>query len=193
MASFSEPASTCPTRENRARMPTEPPYPAPGSRTKPPSTGAYWKYELSRSFSKSSHQIHPGLGASHSAVSCRVGKTVMTAAPLFPSLVAMIRAVPAACPLTTPVADTVAISGFRLVHEMSRPVTGRPFASLGRAISCWLSPTRRLSAEGPTRTSATEALEGAGETPVGAQPAPETAPIVAATSKSKQARADLTW
>src|SRR6202795_3824508 len=68
MASLRDPACTCPARENRARIPAEPPYPTPGRRTKLPFMASYSKYELSPSFSKSSPQIHPGLGVSHSAV-----------------------------------------------------------------------------------------------------------------------------
>src|ERR1700693_4108706 len=170
MASLRDPACTCPARENRARMPAEPPYPTPGRRTKLPSMAAYSKYELSRSFSKSSHQIHPALGASHSTVSFLVAHTVMTAVALLPSLVATICAVPGACPLTTPVGETVAVAGSRLVHETSRPVNGLPFPSFSTAISCWLSPTSSVSAEGPTIIDSTGPVGGADETPVGTQP-----------------------
>src|SRR6266567_3485745 len=120
MASFREQACTCPLRENRARMPEELPEATLGRRTALPSMIPCSKYELSRSFSQSSQQIHSGLGAWHSAVSLREARTVMTEAPLFPSLVAAMRAVPGASPLTTPAAETVAISGFRLVQEISR-------------------------------------------------------------------------
>src|SRR5437773_10894539 len=111
-------------------MPTEPPYPAPGRRTKSPLWAPYSKYERSRSCSKSSHQIQPGRGALHSAVSFLVGHTAITAVPLLPSLVATILAVPGAWPMTTAVGETVAISGLKLVHEMGGPVRRRPLPSL---------------------------------------------------------------
>src|SRR5438132_5863932 len=117
-------------------MPTEPPYPTPGIRTKSPSWLPYAKYELSRSFSKSSHQIHSGLGVSHSAASVLMGHTVITAAPLWLSLVATIRAVPGARPLTKPFGETVAVSGFRLTQEILRPARGRLLRSFTTTLSC---------------------------------------------------------
>src|SRR5438445_9993117 len=117
-------------------MPIEPPYPTPGRRTKSPLWAPYAKYELSRSISKSSHQIQPGRGALHSDVSFLVGHTVITAVPRPPPLVATICAVPGASPVTIPVSEIAAISGFKLVQEISRRLTGRPFSSLGDAMSC---------------------------------------------------------
>ena len=117
-------------------MHVEPPYSTLGTRTKSPSCPPWAKYERSRSFSKSSHQIHPGLGVSHSDGSVRVGQTVITAVPFRPALVATILAVPGARPLTTPVGETVAVAGSRLVQEMLRPRRGRPFPSFTSALSC---------------------------------------------------------
>src|SRR6059036_54795 len=49
--------------------------------------------------------------------------TVTLAVPLFPSLVAVIVTAPAATPVTSPVADTVAMAGFELAHATTRPVS----------------------------------------------------------------------
>jgi len=52
--------------------------------------------------------------------------TVTVADPDFPSLVAVIVAVPGATPVTTPVDDTVAIPGFAEAHVTTRSVTTTP-------------------------------------------------------------------
>ena len=57
------------------------------------------------------------------------------AVPDFPSLAAVIVAVPAATPVTTPVADTVAIAPLLVVHVTTRPVNTLPLASLVVAAS----------------------------------------------------------
>jgi len=62
--------------------------------------------------------------------------TVAAAAPLWPSLVAMIDAEPALTALTTPDDDTLATSVFALVHVMVRPVSTLPAASFRTAVAC---------------------------------------------------------
>jgi hypothetical protein len=81
--------------------------------------------------------------------------TVTEAVPLFPSLVAVIVAEPAATPVTTPLDDTVAIPVFELAHVTVRPESTAPFASYVVAVSCTVCPTLTLGVEGETLTEAT--------------------------------------
>jgi hypothetical protein len=60
---------------------------------------------------------------------------VTLAVPLFPSLVAVIVAEPAATPVTTPLDDTVAIPVLELDHVSARPVSTLLFASRAVAVS----------------------------------------------------------
>jgi hypothetical protein len=64
------------------------------------------------------------------------GVTVTLAVPLFPSLVAVIVAEPAATPVTTPLEETVAIPVLELDHVTARPVSTLLFASYAVAVSC---------------------------------------------------------
>src|SRR5205807_9474165 len=66
---------------------------------------------------------------------------------------------PAATPVTSPVADTVAIAAFALVQLITRPLSTLPAASLGVAVSCTVPPTYTFGAVGPTVTDATGTLE----------------------------------
>jgi hypothetical protein len=61
--------------------------------------------------------------------------TVTVAVPLFPSLVAVIVAEPAATPVTTPLDETVAIPVLELDHVTARPVSTLLFASRAVAVS----------------------------------------------------------
>jgi hypothetical protein len=61
--------------------------------------------------------------------------TVIDELPVFPSLVAVTVAEPAATPLTSPVDDTVATEPFDVVHVMERPVRTFPLASRSVATS----------------------------------------------------------
>jgi hypothetical protein len=79
----------------------------------------------------------------------------MADVPLWPSLVAVIVAVPAALPVTSPLELTVATLVFELAHVTTRPVNGLPLASFGVAVSCVLPPGARLADEGLTTTLAT--------------------------------------
>src|SRR2546422_8095146 len=85
--------------------------------------------------------------------------TVTVAVPLFPSLVTVIVADPAATPVTSPVADTVAMAGFALVHVIARPVRTLPAASLGVAVSCAVLPTKTFVVAGLTATEATGTVD----------------------------------
>src|SRR5439155_26406768 len=71
--------------------------------------------------------------------------TVTLAVPLCPSLVAVIVADPAATPVTSPAAVTVAIAVFELVHATPRPVSTFPAASFGVALSCVVAPTKTFA------------------------------------------------
>src|SRR2546428_4633185 len=82
--------------------------------------------------------------------------TVPAAVPLRPSLVAVIvTGPPAATPVTSPLASTVATAGVPLAHVTVRPVSGLPLASCGVAVSCTVRPACTLWADGLTTTVAT--------------------------------------
>src|SRR5438093_7333578 len=81
--------------------------------------------------------------------------TVTLAVPLCPSLVAVIVADPAATPVTSPAADTVAIAVFELVQPITRPLNTGRAASWGMALSCVVAPTKTFAVAGLTVTEAT--------------------------------------
>src|SRR6266702_2816067 len=81
--------------------------------------------------------------------------TVMVAPPLCPSDVAVIVADPAATPLTTPLALTVATAVLPLDQVIARPESELPFASFGVAVSCIVWPTCTDAVAGVTVTDAT--------------------------------------
>jgi hypothetical protein len=83
--------------------------------------------------------------------------TVTLAAPLFPSLVAVMVADPTATPVTTPLDDTVAMPVLELAHVTARPVSTLLLASYAVAVSCTVCPTATLGAVGETVTDATGA------------------------------------
>jgi hypothetical protein len=64
------------------------------------------------------------------------GVTVTLDVPLFPSLVAVIVAEPAATPVTTPLDETVAMLVLELDQVTARPVSTLLFASYAVAVSC---------------------------------------------------------
>src|SRR5207249_2965139 len=139
---------------NRARIPADPPTPTPAARTKPPPLLSYSKYWLSRSCSKSSHQIHPACGVPHSPAA-EPAVTVTADVPLFPSLVAVIVADPAVTPRTRPLLFTVATLVLPLCQVTGRPLNRLPLASLGVAVNCTVCPTVTLGVAGLTATDAT--------------------------------------
>jgi len=81
--------------------------------------------------------------------------TVMVAAPLFPSLVAVTATEPAVPAVTRPVPLTVAIPGLLLVQVTGRPDSGFPFASFGVAVNWIVWATVRLADAGLIATDAT--------------------------------------
>src|SRR6266581_2053378 len=83
------------------------------------------------------------------------GFTVIAAAALFPSLVAVMFAEPTATPGTSPFAFTVATLGASLDQVIVRPESGLPLASSGVAVSCWVPPTKIVAAVGLTVSDAT--------------------------------------
>src|SRR2546425_1027468 len=99
-------------------------------------------------------------------------ETASEAVPLWPSLVAVMVAEPAATPVTRPLGLTVATPVALLVHVIVRPVSGLPAESSGLAVSCLVPPTKRLAGLGLTDTDATgtkttaTALESARELPI---------------------------
>jgi hypothetical protein len=88
--------------------------------------------------------------------------TVMAAVPLFPSLVAVIVADPAATPVTSPVEETVAAPALEVVHVTARPVSTVPPASRSVACSCVVCPACTLAEDGATVTVATGGGGGGG-------------------------------
>src|SRR6266545_655121 len=83
--------------------------------------------------------------------------TPTLAVPVFPSLVALIVAVPWPTPVTRPVASTVATAVLLLAHVTTRPSSGVPFALFGVAVNCTVPPTTMLAVAGVTSTEATAA------------------------------------
>jgi len=81
--------------------------------------------------------------------------TVIAVVPLFPSLVAVIVAAPAATPVTSPLALTVAAAVLLLAHVTTRPDSGLPLASCGVAVSCTVLPATIVADPGLTDTDAT--------------------------------------
>ena len=81
--------------------------------------------------------------------------TVTVAVPDFPSLVAVMVALPGATPLTTPVADTVAMDPLLVVQAIARPVSVVPFASFVVAVSAVVARTKTVAVAGATVTVAT--------------------------------------
>src|SRR5215469_12888374 len=97
----------------------------------------------------------------------------MVALPLWPSLVAVIVAVPAATAVTSPVAETVATDDAFVLHVTVRPVSVLPFASVNVVVSVVVPPTVSVALPGLTATVAT----GARVTVTVAEP--DAAPLVA--------------
>src|SRR5260221_2536035 len=84
-----------------------------------------------------------------------MGVTVIGAAPLLPSLVAVIvTGPPAALPVTKPFASTVAMVALLVCHVTARRVSGLPFPSFGVALSCTVALTCMLGVAGVTSTDA---------------------------------------
>lgn len=103
---------------------------------------------------------------------------VIVAVPFRPSLVAVIVTEPAPRPVTVPLCETVATDALDELHEIARPTSARPEASLGTADTARDSPTRRLALVGVTDTVATSAdvtlKVGVPETGVGVLAPPPT-------------------
>jgi len=77
------------------------------------------------------------VGADTVTVATAAGVTVTDALPVFPSLVAVMFAVPALTAVTSPVVDdTVATPALSELHVTVRPVSPRPFASSSVAVAC---------------------------------------------------------
>lgn len=92
--------------------------------------------------------------------------TVMLDVPDFPSLVAVIVAVPGATACTNPLTDTVATAELLVVQLTARPLSGLPSKSFGVAVSCCDCPCVMLAVAGLTATLAT----GISETLTAAEP-----------------------
>ena len=82
-------------------------------------------------------------------------ETMIVAAPLFPSLVAVIVAVPTVPPVTIPAWSTGAIVPFVVVQRTSRPVSALPAASRGVATRARVALVPICVEAGVTDTEAT--------------------------------------
>jgi hypothetical protein len=85
---------------------------------------------------------------------------VVADVPLFPSLVAVIVALPTATPVTSPVVETVATAALLDCQVTTRPVKTPPAESFVVAVSWIVPPGARLSVGGATTT----VLTGTGDT-----------------------------
>src|SRR5438874_10983536 len=85
--------------------------------------------------------------------------TVTSDVPLCPSLVAVIVAVPAPTPVTSPLPFTRATAVLLLDQVTTRPLSGFPLASFGVAVSCTVAPCCTLAGDGLTVTEATGMLD----------------------------------
>src|ERR1043166_7736823 len=81
--------------------------------------------------------------------------TVIADVPLCPSLVAVIVAVPATFPVTSPLALTVATDVLLLAQVTLRPLSGLPFPSFGVAVSWTVLPSFTDADAGATVTKVT--------------------------------------
>src|SRR5439155_245460 len=81
--------------------------------------------------------------------------TLMAAVAVWPSLVAVIVADPAAPPVTSPPEFTVATAALLVDQFTTRPDSGFPLASCGVAVSCTPVPISTLTTAGVTSTCAT--------------------------------------
>jgi hypothetical protein len=81
----------------------------------------------------------------------------MVAVSVFPSLVAVIVAVPLARPVTTPSGETMANLLLFVVHVITRPARILPFASAVIAVSVTVPPGAIVAEDGVTDTLATGA------------------------------------
>src|SRR5688572_20056226 len=88
--------------------------------------------------------------------------TVMVLVSARVSAVAMTREVPAATPVTRPVAETVATAGVTLRQAIVRPVSTAPAASRSVAVSCWVAPGAIIAVGGVRVTEATGFGDGGG-------------------------------
>src|SRR5882762_1274031 len=84
--------------------------------------------------------------------------TVMALVPLFPSLVAVIAAEPAATAVTSPLSSTVATEALLLDQTTTRPVSGVFSEVSVTALSCACAPGRIWAVAGLTFTTFTEAV-----------------------------------
>src|SRR5713101_2471107 len=105
-------------------------------------------------------------GGLRSTEATGAGITLTVAAPVLPSLVAVIVAEPGATPRTKPPPSTLATPEALLSHVIVRPVSGLPLASRGVAVSATMPPTWMLDDGGVTATVAT----GMGVTVTAAEP-----------------------
>jgi len=81
--------------------------------------------------------------------------TVTAAAPVFPSMVAVILALPPPTAVTTPVAETVATEEDDVSQATDRPASGLPTSPRAIVVSRNVSPTTSVKTVGMTATDST--------------------------------------
>jgi hypothetical protein len=105
-------------------------------------------------------------GAGGGIVSVPIAVTEIDAVPLLPSLLAVMTALPAALPVTTPDALTVAAVVLLELHVTVRPVNTLPPESRSVALSVTVPPTVSAAVLGETVTVATGAAPAPSPTAV---------------------------
>ena len=95
--------------------------------------------------------LHPAMSPAPTRTAIS-GVTVIVAWPVFPSLVAVIVALPTATPPTSPLVSTVATAASLVPHVTERPVSGLPAVSLGEAVSFSVPFTWTVATAGATST-----------------------------------------
>src|SRR5512138_519740 len=98
----------------------------------------------------------------------------------------MMVAVPAATPVTRPLASTVAAAAEDVVHVTARPVSTLPAASFVTAESCVVFPMITVAAAGVIDT---EATAGGLPPPLFGDDGASPSPLHAASAKAKEAAA----
>src|SRR6266566_4496439 len=109
----------------------------------------------SAAVASSSGESHTAMSPAPTSTAAVVDPTVTVPLPLTPSLVAVMVAVPAVHPKTSPSPVTFATAVLLLDHVTSRSARGLPAASFGVPVIWTSSPTSTLAGLGDTSTDAT--------------------------------------
>jgi len=126
----------------------------------------------------------PSVSDGSASVTCTVatgaGATVIDALPLFPSLVAVIVADPAAIADTTPALFTEAIAGADDDQSTGRPASTAPALERSSAVADAVAPTVICAGDSDTVTVATPTFAGGGVGAVAPSPPPPPHAVITA-------------